>query len=90
MKEAEIVTVSTNRLDDWKTTHSRIVSNERKHVLSCCFSGVLATCQEGGKLCGGHGSQTGPQEKDFPCLSVFVGENEDSMESLRSVSRSGG
>ena len=86
----KIVTVSKNRLDDWETTHSHIVSNERTHFLSCCFSGVLAASQEGGKLCGGHGSQTGPQEKDFPCLSVFVGGNEDSMESLRSVSRSGG
>ena len=61
-----------------------IVSSERKHVLSCCFLGVLATCQEGGKVCGGHGSQTCPQDPDFPCLSVFVGGNEDSMESLSS------
>ena len=56
-----------------------IVSSERKHILSYFFLGVLATCEEGGKLCGGHGRQTGPQEPDFPCLSVFVGGNEDSF-----------
>lgn len=56
---AELVTVSTNRW--WLEDYIHIVSNERKPVLSCCFLGVLVIWQEGGKLCGGHGSQTGPQ-----------------------------